>query len=96
MNSKKKIYNRALKWEIRSKLNAIGVVKPHQSLYIIKDILGDKSACDDENQKAILERLEMAINCGEDIMVDLRKNNGKTPRFEQFWEVSTSIQLFLR
>ena len=35
----------------------------------------------------MLHRLDIAVSCGEDIIFDLRKNNGSKPKFETFWEV---------
>ena len=68
--------------EMQFKLKQLGVVKPHVAIFIIKDLLSDQDACSSQNKKEILERLNTAVSCGEDIIVDLRKNNGATPKFE--------------
>ena len=86
-SSCKTFYTRAMRKEIQFKLKQLGVVKPHVAIFIIKDLLGDQAACSSQNEKEILERLNTAISCGEDIIVDLRKNNGATPKFDEFWEV---------
>ena len=63
------------------------MIKPHAAIFIIKDLLGDQAACSSQNEKELLERLNTAISCGEDIIVDLWKNNGATPKIDEFWEV---------
>ena len=73
--------------EIQFRLKQLGVVKPHVAIFVIKDLLGDQAACSSQIKKEILERLNTAISCREDIIVDLRKNNGATPKFDEFWEV---------
>ena len=73
--------------EIQFKLKQLGVVKPHVAVFIIKDLLSDQALCSSQNEKEILERLNSAISCGEDIIVDLWKNNGATRKFDEFWEV---------
>ena len=35
----------------------------------------------------ILNRLHIAIESGEDIVVDLHRNNGRKPEFEEIWQV---------
>ena len=86
-SSCKTFYIRAMRKEIQFKLKQLGVVKPHIAIFIIKDLLGDQSACSSQNENEILERLNTAISRGKDIIVGLRKNNGATPKFDQFWEV---------
>ena len=73
--------------EIQHKLKRLGLVKAYQAVFGIKDLLGDGSANNSENQCAVLHRLDSAVSCREDIIVDLRKNNGSKPKFEKFWEV---------
>ena len=73
--------------EIQLKLKQLGVVKPNVVIFIIKDLLGNQAPCSSQNEKEILERLNTAISCGEEIIVDLRKNNSATPKFDEFWEV---------
>ena len=73
--------------EIQHKLKRLGLVKAHQAVFVIKDLLDDDSANNSENQCAVLCRLKIAMSCREDIIVNLRKNNGGKPKFEKFWEV---------
>ena len=86
-NNSKSFYSRAMQKEIQHKLKDLGLVKAHQAVFVIKDLLGNDSANNLENQCAVLHRLDIAVSCGEDIIVDLRKNNGSKPKFEKFWEV---------
>ena len=65
----------------------MGVVKPDISEFLIKDFCGDSSISNDSNQREILSRLETYISGGEDIAMDLRKNNGAVPKYEKFWGV---------
>ena len=74
--------------EIQHKLKRLGLVEAYQAVFGIKDLLGNGSANNSENQCAVLHRLDSAVSCREDIIVNLRKNNGSKPKFENFWEVS--------
>ena len=78
-----------MKREVNKKLQTIANIKPNQAAYTAKELLCDDSAPTDNNQRELLEWLDTVINCGEDVVVDLRKMNGKIPKFERFWEVST-------
>ena len=53
----------------------------------MREILGDSSAATNESQLSTLKRLEVLYSAGNDIIVDLRSNNGATPKFEDFWNV---------
>ena len=86
-NNSKIFYSRIMRKEIHHKLKRLGLVKAHQAVFLIKDLLGDDSANNSENQCAVLHKLDIAVSCREDIIVDLRKNNGSKPKFEKFWEV---------
>ena len=68
--------------EIQHKFKCLGLVKAHQAVFVIKDLLGDDSANNSENQCTVLHRLDITVFCGEDIIVDLRKNNGSKQQFE--------------
>ena len=70
--------------EIQHRLKRLGLVKSHQAVFVMKDLLGDDSANNLYNQCAVLHSLDIAVSCGEDIIVDLRKNNGSKPKFETF------------
>ena len=76
-----------MKRKIRGKLLKLGIVKPSEATFVIKYLLGDASAAENENQREILERLHTAVAVGEEIIVDLRRNNGRKPKFDKSWEV---------
>ena len=86
-NSSKIFYSRAIRKEIQHKFKRLGFVKAHQAVFVIKDLLGDDSANNLENQSTVLHRLDMTVSCGDNIIVNLRKNNGSKLRLEKFWEV---------
>ena len=73
--------------EIQHKLKRLGLVKAHLAVFVIKDLLGNDSANNLEKQCAVLHRPNIALSCGEDIIGNLRKNNGSKLKFEKFWEV---------
>ena len=83
-NNSKSFYSRAMLKEIQHKRKRLGLVKVHQAVFVIKDL---DSAKNSENHWAVLHGLDIDVPCGEDIIVDLRKNNGNKPNFEKFWEV---------
>ena len=87
LNISKSFYSRAMRKEIQQKLKRLGLVKAHQAVFIMEDHLGDDSANNSENQCAVLHKFDIAVSCGEDIIVDLRKNNGSKPNLEKSWEV---------
>ena len=72
-----------MKHEVRRKILRLGIVKPCQANFIIKDLLGGESAASDECQKNVLDRLHIAI-ASEDIVVDLCHNNGRKPKITNF------------
>ena len=86
-NNSKSFYSRATQKEIKHKLKCLGLVKAHQTVFVTKDISGDDSANNSENQSTALHRINITMSCGEDIIINLRKNNGSKPKFEKFWEV---------
>ena len=73
--------------QIRKTVLKIGIVKHYQANFIMKRLLGDESAANDECEKDELDRLNIAVELGEEVMVDLRKNNGRKLKFEDFWQV---------
>ena len=73
--------------EIKLKLLHLGVTKPSKAECLMIEILGDNSAAHTKNQSEVLDRLEALYSVGEDIVVDLRANNGAAPKFEAFWDV---------
>ena len=84
---KTKYFTRSMKKEVRSKLLRLGVVKPHLSKFALKDLLGDESAPDSDSQRVILNKLEVFGTAGEDIIIDLRNNNGRKPKYDSFWNI---------
>ena len=86
-NNSKSFYFTAMRKEIQHKLKDLALVKAHQAVFVIKDLLGDDSVNNSENQCTVLHRFDIAVSCGEDMNFDLRKNNGGKPKFEKFWEV---------
>ena len=61
-NESKTCYGRATKTEIRNKILTLGIVKPCQANFLIKNLLGDQSAASDDSQSNIFHRLNIAIN----------------------------------
>ena len=51
----------------------------------MKDLLGYKSTTENEDRRDILQRLHTVVSAGEEIIVDLRRNNGNKPKSEEFW-----------
>ena len=80
-------FNRASRRAVKSMLHRIGVTKPHRAEYLIRTLLGDASTPNDGNQKAILQRFHEYISLGNDIICDLRMNNGAQPKFDAFWNI---------
>ena len=68
-------------------MRIIGVVKPHKAEYVIRNLLGDASAPINESQANILERLSRYVELGEDIICDLRENNGAIPKYDDVWGI---------
>ena len=73
LKNESKTYSRAMKTEIRNKILKLGIVKPCQANFLIKDLLGDQSAASEDSQSNTFHRLKIAIESGEDIVVDLRR-----------------------
>ena len=72
-----------MKSEIRNKIFKLGIVKPYQANFLIKYLLGDQSAASHDSQSNIFHRLNIATESDKDIVVDLRGNNGRKPKFEK-------------
>ena len=45
------------------------------------------TAPNDQNQAAILERFNQYVSLGEEVICDLRENNGRVPKFDEFWDI---------
>ena len=58
-------------------------MKPYQANFLIKYLLGDQSDASHDGQSNIFHRLNIAIESDKDIVVDLRGNNGRKPKFEK-------------
>ena len=80
-------HNRTGRREVKNCLQILGVVKSNVTEYLIRTLLNDSSERNDKSQKAIMERLDRVVSLGEDVIVDLRTNNGCTPKFDQFWDI---------
>ena len=88
IKSQSKTYcTRAMKIQIRKPLLKIGIVKHYQTNFIMKELLGGESAANEECKKDLLDCLNIVVELGEKVIVDLRKKNGRKPKFEDFWEV---------
>ena len=68
-------------------LHRIGIVKPYKAEYLIRTLLGDASSPHDSKQACILQRFNQYLSLGEDIICDLRENNGSKPHFDAFWDI---------
>ena len=76
-----------MKKDVKLKLLRLGIVKPHLAKFALKDLLDDESAPDSDSQREILNKLEVYGTAGEDIILDLRKNNDRKPKYEVFWNI---------
>ena len=96
----KTFYSRA-SWKIIKKmLHRIGAVKSYKAEFIIRTLLGDASApvnetenvyILDETVNAIVSRFDRYVRLGEDILCDLRENNGLVPKFDEFWDIVSTF-----
>ena len=59
-NKSKSFYFRNMQKEKQHKLKRLKLVKAHQTVFVIKDLLGDDSANNLENQYAVLHRFDIA------------------------------------
>ena len=84
---RKVFYSKASRKLVKEALRRTGVVKPHKAEYVIRNLLGDVSAPINESQANILERLSRYVELGEDIISDLRENNGEVPKYDDFWDI---------
>ena len=72
---------------MKEALKKIGVTKGHNANYIIKDLLGDEAALKDESDEKSLEKVRSLVELDEDVVCDLRINNRRPPRFDEFWDI---------
>ena len=93
-NESKTCYSRAIKTEIQNKTLKLGITRPCQANFLVKDLLGDQSAASDDNQSNVFHRLNIAIESGKDIVVGLHCNNSCEPKFEEIWQVKVILRYF--
>ena len=60
-NNSKSFYSRAMQKEIKHKLLCLGLAKAHQTVFVTKDISGDDSANNSENQCTALHRIDITV-----------------------------------
>ena len=77
----------AMKMQIWKTFLKICIIQHYQANFIMKELLGDESAAHDEYEKDILHHLNIAVGSREEVIVDLCKNNGWKPKFEDLWQV---------
>ena len=79
-------------WEekLKASWKYLGVIKDCHAVFVIKDLLGDDSAASSQNEVEMLDRLNITIESGEDIIVDIQRNNGKKT---QIWKFLGHIKL---
>ena len=78
---------RAMKIQIPKILLKKSIVKHYKTNFIMKELLGVESEANDECQKDVLDRLNITVELREEVIVDLRKNNGRKPKLKDFWRV---------
>ena len=76
-----------MKMKIRKTILKRGIGKHYQANFIMKELQADESEVSDKCEKDVLDRLNIAVESGEEVIVDLRKNNGQKPKFQDFWHV---------
>ena len=86
-NKFKTYYSRTMKHEVRKKILRLGNRQAMSGELYYKRFIRRRSSGVDECQNNVLDRLHIAIESGEDIVVDLGGNNGRKPKFEEFWQV---------
>ena len=59
-NKSKSFYFRNMQKEKEHQLKRLKLVKAHQTVFVIKDLLADDSANNSENQYAVLHRFDIA------------------------------------
>ena len=77
----------AMKMEIQKTILKTRTDKHYQANFIMKELLGDDSAANDDSEKDVLDRLNIAVESGEEVIVDLCKISGCKAKFEDFWQV---------
>ena len=85
--TQKMYYSRASRKLVKQTLHRIGVTKSFKAEYLIRSLLGDASAPHSEQQRQTLQRFDDYVSLGEDIICDLRENNGAVPKYDKFWDI---------
>ena len=85
-NREEKYYNHGTRRELKKKMMMLSVISARNAEFLMREILGDKSAPTNQDERSSLVRLDQFMNTGDDIVIDLRKNNGRAPKYEEFWE----------
>ena len=76
-----------MKKEVKGKLLKSGIVKPHEAEFVIKDLsVINLHLMMNPKNKFFLKYLNTVVACGEDNVINLWKNNGMKPKFEEFWQ----------
>ena len=65
----------------------IGNIEPSEAAYMLKDLIGDASAAENESQREVLKQSHIAVAAGKEIVVDLHCNNGKSESMMRFGEL---------
>lgn len=73
------------KKEVKGKLLTLGIVKPHEAEYLIKNLLGNRPDAIVTVQKQIQKRLKTVVGCGKKFVIDLRINNIMKLKLKEFW-----------
>ena len=58
-----------MKKQIRKTILKIGIVKYYQANLIIKELLGDESAANEEYEKDVLDHVNIAAEPGEEVIL---------------------------
>ena len=52
---------------------------------VVSDCIAEKTALDDRRHFTVAEK--EVVSTEEDVVIDIRTNNGKKHKFDEFWEV---------
>ena len=66
--------------DMKQKLEKLGITKAYQANYILRDILGDVAYLQNESDEMRLEKVRTLVELDEDVLCDLRINNGRPPK----------------
>lgn len=78
--------------EVKGKLLRVGIVRPHKTEYLIKNLLGNEPYAIMPTQKQILKSLKTLVECGKDFAIDFAiKKQQNECEIQTFWQVSLRI-----